>query len=407
VSGRGKHLYFAHPGGVIKNEVRILSGIDIRGDGGFVVAPPSRHAGGKNYSWLGDFHSSLPLFKGLTGEKETTQERPTNQNPEGWIGEALSSMQVGNIDSTLFRICSRLRVDGYTADDAHVLLSPHAERVGATPGHLRDKINNVWKRYEPGIPGKSGLSISRLVSSKQDYTQRQVHMLQQPRVATGYTKLDRLLEGGITPTDLFTVAARTSHGKTNFVLGIARYHAGLGTKILMFTTEMSKSQIEDRFVAAMSSDADFSTHNFMVCDEFKPNLEQIRNAMAEVMPDVFIFDHINHVGEEHAELSQFMKGLQKIARDFNIPGIVLAQLNRNADWIDPRSGQKVIPRLSHIKGSGTIEETSARVLLLAKVASSPDKDDIIGNLDKNRHGEAGIINFGILKNPYRFVEVDE
>jgi hypothetical protein len=49
--GGGRHLYFAHPGGLVPNKVGLLPGIDLRGDGGFVVAPPSVHPSGRRYAW--------------------------------------------------------------------------------------------------------------------------------------------------------------------------------------------------------------------------------------------------------------------------------------------------------------------------------------------------------------------
>jgi len=50
--GGGFHYYYQHPGGVIKNSVKALADkVDIRGDGGFVVAPPSLHKSGNNYRW--------------------------------------------------------------------------------------------------------------------------------------------------------------------------------------------------------------------------------------------------------------------------------------------------------------------------------------------------------------------
>jgi bifunctional DNA primase/polymerase-like protein/primase-like protein len=49
--GGGRHLYFKHPGGVVHNKAGIAPGIDIRGDGGCVVAPPSTHSSGKHYTW--------------------------------------------------------------------------------------------------------------------------------------------------------------------------------------------------------------------------------------------------------------------------------------------------------------------------------------------------------------------
>jgi Bifunctional DNA primase/polymerase, N-terminal/Primase C terminal 1 (PriCT-1) len=50
--GGGCHLYFAHPGGLIRNKVGLAPGIDLRGDGGYVVAPPSLHASGRRYAWV-------------------------------------------------------------------------------------------------------------------------------------------------------------------------------------------------------------------------------------------------------------------------------------------------------------------------------------------------------------------
>jgi len=49
--GGGRHIYFAHPGGTVHNRAHIAPGIDLRGDGGCIVAPPSVHPSGKRYRW--------------------------------------------------------------------------------------------------------------------------------------------------------------------------------------------------------------------------------------------------------------------------------------------------------------------------------------------------------------------
>jgi hypothetical protein len=54
--GGGRHLYFAHPGGSVPNKVALMPGIDLRGDGGLVVAPPSLHPSGKRYFWEVSHH---------------------------------------------------------------------------------------------------------------------------------------------------------------------------------------------------------------------------------------------------------------------------------------------------------------------------------------------------------------
>lgn len=56
----GTHFYFKHPGGKVKNSVRKLgNGLDIRGDGGYVIAPPSRHKSGQRYQWGNDLDTPL------------------------------------------------------------------------------------------------------------------------------------------------------------------------------------------------------------------------------------------------------------------------------------------------------------------------------------------------------------
>jgi len=49
--GGGRHLYFVHPGATLTNRVAVRPGIDVRADGGCVVAPPSLHPSGRRYAW--------------------------------------------------------------------------------------------------------------------------------------------------------------------------------------------------------------------------------------------------------------------------------------------------------------------------------------------------------------------
>jgi Bifunctional DNA primase/polymerase, N-terminal/Primase C terminal 1 (PriCT-1) len=51
-AGGGRHLYFEHPGRSIPNRAGLFPGIDVRCDGGYVVAPPSVHPGGTRYRWV-------------------------------------------------------------------------------------------------------------------------------------------------------------------------------------------------------------------------------------------------------------------------------------------------------------------------------------------------------------------
>ena len=51
LTAKGEHIYLKGPGFLIKNAVRICPGLDIRADGGYVIAPPSVHESGKKYVW--------------------------------------------------------------------------------------------------------------------------------------------------------------------------------------------------------------------------------------------------------------------------------------------------------------------------------------------------------------------
>lgn len=49
--GDGAHAYLAHSGTRVPSRQNLLPGIDVRGDGGYVVAPPSVHESGQRYAW--------------------------------------------------------------------------------------------------------------------------------------------------------------------------------------------------------------------------------------------------------------------------------------------------------------------------------------------------------------------
>lgn len=57
-TGNGFHMYFRHPGGIVRNSAGLLGpGLDVRGDGGYVVGAGSMHVSGRKYEW----HGGVPL----------------------------------------------------------------------------------------------------------------------------------------------------------------------------------------------------------------------------------------------------------------------------------------------------------------------------------------------------------
>ncbi len=55
ITARGRHLYFQWPGQMVRNSAgKVESGLDVRGEGGYVLAPPSVHPSGRRYAWSVD-----------------------------------------------------------------------------------------------------------------------------------------------------------------------------------------------------------------------------------------------------------------------------------------------------------------------------------------------------------------
>lgn len=54
--GGGRHVYFTYPDGELRNRTALAPGIDLRAEGGLVIAPPSLHASGRRYAWAVSHH---------------------------------------------------------------------------------------------------------------------------------------------------------------------------------------------------------------------------------------------------------------------------------------------------------------------------------------------------------------
>lgn len=414
ITGQGRQLWFkndvAH---VLSNSVRIYPGIDIRGEGGYVVAPPSIHPNGRRYRFNKSVCAAekLPPFPMALFVKAVQNSQTLMPvNGSGWIAKALEDMTDGNIDDTLFRVCSWFRNSGANESDVRILIEPHAKRVGATEGHLEDKIRNVWGRYEPKKTYSSSTNMGQNLvlhsptnpDSVSEYAKRTTMERLDDTLRTGYARFDEVTKG-LRKGEVLTVAARTGVGKTNWILQPIRTFCESGKSVLLFSTEMSFDQIWQRYRNLLGLGQTFDRHRFFICDEFTPNIERIEEAIKNVIPDLFVFDHISHIGTDYHIISKFMSEIKRLTRLYNIPAIVTAQLNRNADYVD--QGQRVEPRLSMIQGSDQIGQMSAQVLLLNEKRINGDIAEIEGIIVKNRHGDKGMIQFGLVKNPYRMIEL--
>lgn len=87
----GWHLYFAHPGGTVPNSAgRLGPGLDIRGDGGYVIAPPSNHRSGGTYSFI-DAGSPIPAMPNWLHDRVCRPPALSATHDPIHLGEAISA----------------------------------------------------------------------------------------------------------------------------------------------------------------------------------------------------------------------------------------------------------------------------------------------------------------------------
>lgn len=123
--GGGRHLYFAHPGGAVHNKVGILPGIDIRGDGGCVVAPPSLHASGRCYAWRtgrGPDDVPLALLPAWLLARVRDDDSRAGHPREHWRQLAREGVHAGMRNSTIASFAGHLLWHGVDVEVVRDLL---------------------------------------------------------------------------------------------------------------------------------------------------------------------------------------------------------------------------------------------------------------------------------------------
>ncbi len=113
----GQHFYFLYPKGGARNSAgKLGSGIDVRGDGGYVVAPPSMHVAGDRYSWDGfDAMSRDALVAAPDWLLELTHA--SDSRSDGLAQDASGGIKEGERNSTLFSLAGSMRAGGMQEDE--------------------------------------------------------------------------------------------------------------------------------------------------------------------------------------------------------------------------------------------------------------------------------------------------
>ncbi len=253
-------------------------------------------------------------------------------------------------------------------------------------------------------------------------------------IATGYTDLDGIL-GGLQRSDLVILAARPSCGKTAFALDIARLAATKARiPVGIFSLEMSKEQLVDRMICSEANvdlgrmrtgklneggeHSDFerighalgvlSEAPIFIDDSASANIMEIRTKARRLQMEhglgMLVIDYLQLMESRSKsadsnrvqEVAEITRGLKTIARELNIPVLALSQLARSVELQKP-----AIPRLAHLRESGSIEQDADVVMFIYRKAAdknyrpeeiSPEEQNLAEiHIAKHRNGPTGLV----------------
>ncbi|MDD5198579.1 MAG: replicative DNA helicase [Terrimicrobiaceae bacterium] len=266
-------------------------------------------------------------------------------------------------------------------------------------------------------------------------------------LSTGFKKLDEMT-GGMHGSEMIVVAARPSMGKTAFAMNVAEHVAvNLGKPVGVFSLEMSSSQLVQRLLCSHArvnlgrvrdgflsqhdvgkitkSAAVLSKSQIFIDDTAGLSILELR-AKARRMRDrhqieLVVIDYLQLLrsttkrGQDNRqiEISEISNGIKALAKELDIPVIVLAQLNRNPD---ARTGSsKGRPRMGDLRESGSIEQDADVVGLLVRSEVYEDdeeaKQEKAGEAEliiaKQRNGPVGDVPLTFLKEFTRFEDRSE
>ena len=242
---------------------------------------------------------------------------------------------------------------------------------------------------------------------------------------TGFSDLDKVITG-LNRSDLIIIGARPAMGKTSLALNMARNTALLGKKkVLFFSLEMTKQQLAERVLStearvqstkmrtgeitgeewerlatatAILSKVDlyFDDTSNMTVPEMKSRIRRLRDVDAVFVDYLQLMKSGVRSDNRVQEVSEITRSLKLMAKDLNIPVVVLAQLARTTEG----RGKSHRPQLADLRESGSIEQDADIVIMLYREEyydsekehdDEPDEPKPTVNkvefiISKNRHG---------------------
>jgi len=257
-------------------------------------------------------------------------------------------------------------------------------------------------------------------------------------VPSGFKDLDAMTYG-FQRAEMIVLAARPSMGKTSLALNMAEAASlprrGEGVATLFFSLEMSSSQLALRMLCSrarvnmkllrdglLSKNGAEQQHLLEAADEFAKSkifiddsshltimeLRAKARRLAARQPLGFVVvDYLQLLSPtdpktpREQQVAEISRGLKALAKELNVPVLVLSQLNRAAEK------ENRTPKLSDLRESGSIEQDADVVLMLARPRDADEKFQVAADsaeliVAKQRNGPVGDLKLTFLRDITRF-----
>ena len=281
--------------------------------------------------------------------------------------------------------------------------------------------------------------VKKAINTIEDFHQRQGMLT---GIGTGFTDLDKMTSG-FHGGEMVVIAARPSMGKTSLAMNIAEQVAidqklpvgvfslemtaeSLVLRILCSRSRVNLRSVRDGFLAERDfpkltgAAGKLANAPLYIDDSSGLSILQLR-AKARRMSQqygvkLFVIDYLQllhstarRADNRQQEIADISSGIKSLAKELNVPVIVLSQLNREMERDKSRK-----PQLSDLRESGAIEQDADVVGLLYKPLSkseNADDEENSGEQDavpinlliaKQRNGPTGDVNLTFLKSYTRF-----
>lgn len=161
----GTHYFFRAPAGVsVRNAAHVIDGVDVRGDGGYIVAPPSRHPNGNLYEW--DLHyEDYPIAEA----NESVMMLVRNNGAQDYVKFHLpDEIGSGKRNDTLFKYASSLQSRGMGDEQIFISVSD-ANRARCKPPMSEEEVRKIVESalgYDKGEKREEKQAIKLMTTAK-------------------------------------------------------------------------------------------------------------------------------------------------------------------------------------------------------------------------------------------------